>query len=108
MKKNLLFISIIYLSPCFASVHQMAQKLTAEQIVKQYCSTCHAKQPLIELGAPKIGNTQDWEVRLKQGVKMLLKHTMNGWRAMPARGGCFDCSDQQLEQAISILIDNKK
>lgn len=75
-----------------------------QQIVKQYCSTCHASHPMIALGAPRIGSKKDWEPRVKQGLDTLFLHTTEGFNAMPARGGCFECSDQQLREAIAFLL----
>lgn len=55
-------------------------------------------------GAPRIDNESDWKPRLKQGMKRLLKHTDEGLNAMPARGGCFECSDAQLILAILAML----
>jgi cytochrome c5 len=75
-----------------------------EQIVQHFCSSCHAKKPLIELGAPKIHQMSDWKPRLAQGLDNLLRHTEEGYGAMPARGGCFECSDEQLKLAVQALL----
>jgi len=34
----------------------------------------------------------------------LLKMTIQGVGAMPARGGCFECSDGQLKEAIIYML----
>ena len=73
-------------------------------IVQHYCANCHAKKPLIQLGAPKIGDLDDWRPRLKKGLNALFKNTDEGINAMPARGGCFECTDQQLLLAIKSLL----
>jgi cytochrome c5 len=75
-----------------------------EKIVKQFCSSCHAVKPLIELGAPKIKQVKDWKPRIKQGLDKLLLHTEEGYGAMPARGGCFECSSLQLQKAIMAML----
>ncbi|MCR9192097.1 MAG: c-type cytochrome [Gammaproteobacteria bacterium] len=80
-------------------------KTEGQSIVKHYCISCHATHPMIPLGAPRIGHTKDWAPRLKQSQKELWQHVDEGFRAMPARGGCFECSDEQLKQAIAILIE---
>lgn len=74
-----------------------------QEIVKHFCSTCHAAHPLIPLGAPRMGHPEDWRARLKQDPKLLWQHTTEGFHAMPARGGCFECSDDQLKKAILVL-----
>lgn len=84
-------------------------KNEALQIYNHFCANCHAKKPLIPLGAPRIGEEADWQPRLKQGLKVLLAHVNEGWNAMPPRGGCFECSDEQLMLSVLFLLpDNLK
>ncbi len=79
-------------------------KNEGEQIVKHFCANCHAVKPLISLGAPKIQQKNDWEPRVKKGLQQLLEHTTQGFNAMPVRGGCFECSDEQLALAILAML----
>jgi cytochrome c5 len=74
------------------------------QIVEHFCSTCHAPNPMIPLGAPKPGVVSDWSARLEQGLDILFKHADEGVRAMPPRGGCFECTEKQLWLAIAALL----
>ena len=76
----------------------------AEKIYQQYCANCHAKHPLIPLGAPRIGDKTAWQQRLRHGNAILLKHSLNGIGLMPARGGCFECSDEQIEMVIQYML----
>ena len=85
------------------------KKNEGEQIVQHYCANCHAAKPLIQLGAPRMGYEVDWIHRVKPGIDALFKHTDEGFNAMPARGGCFECSDKQLLLAIyALLPDSQK
>lgn len=79
-------------------------KNEGEQIVQHFCISCHAEQPMIQLGAPRIHSEVDWNPRIKQGLKRLLQHAEEGFNAMPARGGCFECSDEQLILAFLTLL----
>jgi cytochrome c5 len=96
----------------FAATHHPQQFLESirglknegEQIVQHFCANCHAVKPLIELGAPKINQESDWGPRIKQGLDRLLEHTSEGFGAMPARGGCFECTDEQLRLAILSML----
>lgn len=76
-------------------------------IVEHFCANCHAPNPLIALGAPRMGHSEDWVVRLKQDPDTMWQHTTEGWHAMPARGGCFECSDEQLKKAILELVGSQ-
>jgi len=106
------FVVFLWVSNSFASVHHAQEFVDSmqhradagAQIVQHYCAVCHAKKPLIVLGAPRIGETADWQPRLVHGLALLLKHTQDGYHAMPPRGGCFECSDEQLQQAIVNML----
>ncbi|MBA4696494.1 MAG: cytochrome c5 family protein [Legionella sp.] len=80
-----------------------------QQIRDHFCTNCHGENPLIALGAPRVKVATDWDPRIKAGIALLLKHTREGFNAMPPRGGCFECSDEQLTQAIlAMLSDDAK
>lgn len=82
----------------------LGQADEGQQIVQHFCVNCHAKKPLIQLGAPRIGQQADWQVRVQQGLQTLFKHTDEGYHAMPPRGGCFECTDSQLLKAIRAML----
>jgi cytochrome c5 len=102
----------IFTQPIFSASHHPQEFLKqisgskdeGEQIVQHFCINCHAQKPLIPLGAPRIGVTADWAPRLKQQMAVLFKHTSEGINAMPARGGCFECSDEQLILSIIAML----
>lgn len=109
-------IALIVLSQIsFANSHHPTEFLNTiaglpdegRRIVEHYCATCHASDPLIPMGAPRIKQPADWAARLKQGISLLFKHTEEGYGAMPARGGCFECSDEQLMLAIEAMLPPK-
>lgn len=83
-------------------------KNEGEQIYHHFCVNCHADKPLIALGAPRIGEENDWKLRLKQGMDILFKHTSEGLNAMPPRGGCFECTDEQLMLVIHFMLPEQK
>lgn len=82
-------------------------KNEGEQIYNHYCVNCHALKPIIPLGAPRFGEKTDWQIRLKQGMSVLFKHTDEGLGNMPPRGGCFECTDKQLLLAIKYMLPNE-
>ena len=82
-------------------------KNAGEKIFKEFCSTCHAKTPRIDIHAPRIGDTKAWAALKKAGMSTLLNITISGAGAMPARGGCFECSDQQLRETIDYMLNQK-
>lgn len=78
-----------------------AGPMTGEQIVKLQCHNCH-EQGLN--GAPKIGDTQAWIPRLKNGLDATVVSAANGHGAMPARGGMANLSDAELRSAIVYMF----
>ncbi|MCD6038798.1 MAG: Cytochrome c5 [Gammaproteobacteria bacterium] len=75
-----------------------------KKIFREYCASCHAVHPLIEVNAPRIGDKAAWQLRRQRGLSLLFHHTLEGVGAMPARGGCFECSDGQLRRAIRYIL----
>jgi len=86
-------------------VKQIAGDANAgEKIFREYCASCHSAQPIIEVHAPLINDKRVWNTKKKLGIPFLLKTTIRGIGAMPARGGCFECSDEQLKSAIQYML----
>jgi cytochrome c5 len=86
-------------------VSQLAgDKHVGEKIFKEFCVSCHGKQPFIDVHAPRINDKKAWKTREKMGIPTLLKLTIDGVGAMPARGGCFECSDEQLRETIQYIL----
>lgn len=87
-------------------VKQLAgDKDAGRKIFLEFCSACHGKEPKIDIPAPRIGDKQIWKALAHIGMPGLLKMTIRGKGAMPARGGCFECSDGQLREAIQYILD---
>ena len=66
-------------------------------IVGKFCSACHGSGVL---GAPKVGDTAAWSARHGGDLDELLKNAIAGLNAMPPKGTCGDCSDEELMAAI--------
>ena len=69
---------------------------SGEQVVKDVCQTCHGAGLL---AAPKIGDHAAWKPRIAQGEKTLITHALKGIRAMPAKGGNPNLSDDEVMRA---------
>jgi len=77
-----------------------------QEIYENYCFSCH----LTGLsGAPILGDAQAWAPRIAKGAELLLQSTVEGMgTTMPARGMCFDCSDQDLAAAVDYMVVNSQ
>lgn len=78
---------------------------TGEQVYNASCQACHATGAA---GAPKLGDKAAWAPRIQQGMDTLMTHALKGFNAMPARGTCGNCSDQEIREAIEFMIDRSK
>ncbi|WP_438863276.1 c-type cytochrome [Neptunicella sp.] len=74
---------------------------SGEDIFKTTCSACHGTGVM---GAPKKGNADDWKSRIAQGEDVLIKHAMGGFNAMPPKGTCGDCSEDDIKATIEYMI----
>lgn len=75
-----------------------------EQIFNKICIQCHAADSSVP-NAPKIENNDDWAPRIGQGFDTLFQHALNGFNAMPAKGGAADLTDQELKRAITYMAN---
>ncbi|MGL4651475.1 MAG: c-type cytochrome, partial [Caldilineaceae bacterium] len=71
--------------------------LTGQQVYAQVCKTCHEGGLA---GAPKSGDKAAWAKIVAQGDKLSFEHAINGIRAMPARGGNSELTDDEVKRAV--------
>lgn len=64
------------------------------------CAVCHAAGVA---GAPKTGNAEAWAPRMEKGMDALVASVKNGLNAMPPKGMCFDCSDEEYMELINYM-----
>jgi len=83
-----------------AAVATSGPARTGEEVYTSKCGLCHAAGVS---GAPKFG-TSDWTDRNAKGMEALLATAISGINAMPAKGLCNDCSDDELQAAIEHMI----
>lgn len=69
------------------------------------CIACHASGAA---NAPILGDKVAWSPRIKKGVETLIKNVKSGFKVMPARGGCMDCSDEEIIAAVEFMLDAVK
>ena len=64
------------------------------------CAVCHASGAA---NAPKTGDVAAWEPRMAKGMEVLVQSVQNGLNAMPPKGMCFDCSDEDYAAMIEYM-----
>ena len=70
-----------------------------------YTSTCAACHGAGVAGAPKVGDAGGWAARIAQGYDTIVKHAIEGLRAMPAKGGNPDLDDVEVARAVVFMAN---
>jgi cytochrome c5 len=77
---------------------------SGEEVFNGMCTSCHTAGIA---GAPKKGDVAAWDARLAKGFAETLAVAKKGINAMPAKGLCMDCSDDELSSAIKFMAGRK-
>lgn len=64
------------------------------------CQTCHGAGLL---GSPMLGDAGAWGPRISKGKDTLYTHAINGFNAMPAKGGA-DIPDEEVQNAVDYMV----
>ncbi|MEZ5559293.1 MAG: c-type cytochrome [Pseudomonadales bacterium] len=84
-----------------ASAAAASGPMSGEAVYNQYCFACHMAGVG---GAPVFGDAEAWSPRIAKGLDTLWQHTQNGFNAMPPKGTCMGCSDDELRGAMDYMI----
>lgn len=76
-----------------------------KKVYDEVCSICHATG---KLGAPVLGDKVVWDPIIKKNMDILVEHTIKGYKNMPARGACNDCTDTELIAAVIYMVNQSK
>lgn len=76
-----------------------------QTVFNSACTACHSTGAA---GAPKAGDSAAWAPRVAKGVDVLFQHTWEGFGAMPPKGMCMDCSEEEVRAAVDYLVDQAK
>lgn len=72
-----------------------------ETVYNQACMACHMTGAA---GAPIKGNAEAWEPRIEKGIETLYEHSLNGFNAMPPKGGSMNLSDEEVKAAVDFMV----
>ena len=74
------------------------------QVYAYRCASCHERTTQ---GAPMPNDKVEWQMRARQGMDVLMAHTINGYNQelMPPRGGCENCSDAELRAGVLYILE---
>ena len=68
------------------------------------CFACHGTGAA---GAPIVGKADAWAPRIAQGEDTLIQHALNGFNAMPPRGGTT-LDDDSIKAIVAYMVEQSK
>ena len=72
-----------------------------ESIYQMSCFACHGTGAA---GAPLLGDADAWTERMAKGMDAVMLNVVNGVNAMPPKGLCMTCSDDNLGTLVNYMI----
>jgi len=78
---------------------------SGDAVYQAACLACHMTGAA---GAPKLGDAGAWSERIAQGMDVLVEHAIVGYKAMPPKGGCGSCSDEEIQLAVEYIVENSQ
>ncbi|HEY0892891.1 MAG TPA: c-type cytochrome [Cellvibrio sp.] len=91
------YTSAALLALVFASSTSFADDAAINAKYEKSCKLCHDGGLM---GAPKTGDVAAWAPRLEKGNDVLMKHIKEGFNAMPPKGTCMDCTDEEFQKLL--------
>ena len=74
---------------------------SAQGTYEQYCAMCHNTGMA---GAPRREDADHWAARVEEiGLQAVVTNAINGINAMPPRGMCATCTDEQIGEVVQYL-----
>ena len=85
-----------------AAAETPAASVDGQKIYQSSCQACHVAGIA---GAPKLGDKEAWAPRIAKGNDALFLSVKNGLKAMPPKGTCMSCSEDELRAAMEYMVE---
>ena len=92
---RLISVGVMILPACGASSE-------VEGRYADHCAACHSTGAS---GAPRRGDRDAWAPLRERGEQEMLSSVLRGTPAMPAKGRCESCTDQELLALIRLMTE---
>lgn len=87
------------------SATQAGSAQSGQSVFAAACVACHGAGVA---GAPRLGDTADWQPRLAQGTEVLYRHAIEGYTGargvMPPKGGNTALADADVRSAVDYMV----
>ena len=79
-------------------------EIAAFDVESTYQMSCFACHGTGAAGAPILGDAEAWAPRMEKGMDAVMFNVVNGVNAMPPKGLCFTCTDDDLAAIVAYMI----
>jgi len=97
--------AVTVVEPSALSASAQAGQATYDQA----CKVCHTSGLA---GAPKLGDSSDWQIRVGTGMDTLYSHAIKGFQGtkgvMPAKGGQTQIADDLVRNAVDFMVESSR
>lgn len=105
-----MFAVAFALLPVFSFAADTQSIKSGRAVYESVCIACHAVENVM-VAAPKAGDVAEWRRRLVQapkGIDTLADHAVNGFGAMPPKGGRDELTRDEIRSAISFMMEPRR
>jgi len=74
----------------------------------RYKAVCHICHDTGVSGAPKFGDKAAWKARVSAGMDTVYDRAIKGYNAMPPKGTCMTCSDDDIKKVVDYMVNAAK
>lgn len=110
-RAHVIVVATISIMPLFGYAADTVKPTDVGQaLYKSVCIACHAPENVM-VSAPKAGDVSEWGKRLsrgRNGLETLTDNAVNGFGAMPPKGGNSQLTRDQIRQAIEFMLMSNK
>lgn len=78
-----------------------------QTVYNTFCMACHATGAN---NAPMLGNKEAWAPRIAKGIDVLYQSALAGFNngAMPPKGLCMDCTEDELKATVDHIVSQSQ
>ncbi len=81
---------------------QLKSESPGKKVYERFCVVCHRDGLM---GAPKFRDQAQWDKRLAdRTIDDLVISVLKGKNAMPAKGTCYECSEDDIKSAVDYMM----
>ncbi len=96
-------VAVAETAPAAPAAPAPAPEAAAFDPAAAFQSSCFACHGTGAAGAPMLTDKAAWEARLAQGMDTLVNHAINGFNAMPPKGGAMQLSDEEVRAIVEYM-----